>query len=180
MSRIIKLMDVGTVVAATIVILAITLPAKAADTARSMKKVDGYEGYRFGMTVEQALRVKPDVKSSENCGGYSGLTACLEYASNVGTLSDTVTVQFIGTPPTLSQILLTVRSLTGERFNMESCTTVGRELLELLVSKYGDHPFLSSRKATWTSPFGGSVSFTTLCVQDMGVNVISYGPSSPL
>jgi hypothetical protein len=35
--------------------------APSASVAQT-KKVDGYEGYKFGMTLEQALKVRPSAK----------------------------------------------------------------------------------------------------------------------
>ena len=139
-----------------------------------MKKVDGYDDYKFGMTVDQALKVRLAAKRNTPCD-YSGVPVCLEYATTVSVFPATVNVQFQGDTPLLSQILITIRSL--DEPVRRPCHEVGKEVLRLLVDKYGTHPFIKDRAATWTSPEGGSVSLLALCVdENKGVNVISNRP----
>jgi hypothetical protein len=45
-----------------------------------IKKVDGYDGYKFGMTIDQALKVKSAAKQKTPCD-YQGVPVCLEYAT---------------------------------------------------------------------------------------------------
>ena len=140
--------------------------------------MDGYDGYKFGMTIDEALKVKFAAKKKTPCD-YQGVPVCLEYATTVSAFPATVSVQFQfdGNTPLLSQILLTVRSL-DDRY---PCPDVGKEVLKLLVAKYGERPMIKDHEATWTSPDGGFVSLLALCVDDFrGLNVISYRPSSPL
>jgi hypothetical protein len=143
-----------------------------------IRKVDGYDDYKFGMTIDQALKVRPAAKQKTPCD-YVGVPVCLEYATTVSVFSATVNVQFEGDTPLLSQILITISSL--DEPVPRPCREVGKEVLSLLVGKYGKHPFIKDHEATWTSPDGGSVSLLALCVgENKGVNVISYRPSSPL
>jgi hypothetical protein len=143
-----------------------------------IKKVDGYDDYKFGMTVDQALKVRPAAIRKTPCD-YVGVPVCLEYATTVSVFSATVNVQFKGDTPLLSQILITIRSL--DEPVRHPCREVGKEVLSLLVDKYGKRPFIKDHAATWTSPAGGSVSLLALCADESkGVNVISYRPSSPL
>jgi hypothetical protein len=146
-----------------------------------IKKVDGYDGYKFGMTIDEALKVKSAAKKKTPCD-YRGVPVCLEYATTVSAFPARVTVQFQfdGNTPLLSQILLTVRSSLDDPVRYP-CRDVGKEVLKLLVAKYGERPMIKDHEATWTSPDGGSVSLLALCVDDFnGLNVISYRPSSPL
>jgi hypothetical protein len=132
------------------------------------------------MTIDQALKVKSAAKQKTPCD-YQGVPVCLEYSTTVSAFPATVTVQFKsdGNTLLLNQILLTVRSLDEPvRY---PCRDVGKEVLKLLVAKYGERPMIKDHEATWTSPDGGSVSLLALCGDDLkGVNVISYRPSSPL
>jgi len=143
-----------------------------------IKKVDGYDGYKFGMTIDQAKKVKPAAKQTR-CE-YPGVATCLEYETMVSAFPATVVVQFRGDTPLLSQILLTIRSF--DKPVRHSCREVGEEVLKLLAAKYGDSPFIKDHTAAWTSPEGGSVSLLALCVGEAGggINVITYKPSSPL
>jgi hypothetical protein len=142
-----------------------------------MKKVEGYDGYKFGMTIEQAKKVKPAAKQT-HCD-YADVVTCLEYKTTVSAFSATVTVQFKGATPLLSQILITLYSLDDPV--RDSCRVVGKAVLSPLVDKYGNNPLVKDHVATWASPEGGLVSLDALCVDDVhGVNIITYKPSSPL
>lgn len=143
-----------------------------------MKKVDGYDGYKFGMTLDQALQIKPFAKQKTPCG-YKGVPVCLEYATAVSGFPARVDIQFEGSAPLLSRILLTISSF--EESVRHTCAEVGKVVLGLLADKYGKDPVVDDRKTTWTSPDGGSISLLTLCVHDRkGINVIGYEPSGPL
>jgi hypothetical protein len=139
-------------------------------------KIDGYEGYKFGMTLEQALKVRASAKQTQ-CD-FNGVTTCIEYQTTVSAFLAKVTVQFApATPLLLSKILVT---LYGEPID-HGCTEIGKELLKLLASKYGNDPFIKDHVATWASSEGGSVSLTALCISpDTGINIISYQPTGPL
>ena len=143
-----------------------------------IQKVDGYDGYKFGMSIDQAKNIKPAAKQTR-CE-YVSVDACLEYATTISVFPATVSVQFKGATPLLSQILLTIRSFP-EPVVRHPCREVGEEVLKLLAAKYGTNPLVKDRTATWTSPHGGSVSLLALCVGEVGgINVITYAPSSPL
>jgi hypothetical protein len=143
-----------------------------------IERVDGYDGYKFGMTIDQAKQVKPSAKQTR-CE-YVNVTICLEYATKISIFPATVAVQFKGATPLLSRILLTIKSLP-EPVVRHPCREVGKEVLKLLIAKYGDSPLIKDHTATWTSPGGGSVSLLALCVGEAGgINVITYEPTSPL
>lgn len=144
-----------------------------------IEKVDGYDGYKFGMTIDQAKRVKPSAKQTR-CEYASGPMWCLEYATRVSDFPAEVTVQFPGATPLLTQILVTFRSLP-DNVPRYSCREVGKEILKLLIAKYETDALLKGHTVTWTSPHGGSVSLTSLCVGEVeGINVVTYRTSNPL
>jgi hypothetical protein len=148
----------------------------ASDGVVAQTKVDGYDGYKFGMTIDQAKRIKSAAKQTR-CE-YVDVSTCLEYRTMVSVFPATVTVQFKGAAPLLSQIIITIRSLADPS---HSCREVGREVLKLLTAKYGNDPFVKDHEATWASPEGGSVSLLALCIGEVeGINVITYKSSSPL
>jgi hypothetical protein len=146
------------------------------NSAAQTKKVDGFEGYRFGMTLEQALKIRPSAKQTK-CE-YTGVAACLEYGTTVSAFPATVAVQFErANPLLLTQILITIHSMDDPIDH--TCRDVTKELLKLMVPKYGDKPLVEDHKVTWASSEGGSVSLTSLCIgPEKGINVISYMPSS--
>jgi hypothetical protein len=140
--------------------------------AAPVKKIDGYGGYKFGMTVEQALRVNPAARLTD-CDD-SDATACLVYTTAISAFSASVTVQFAGTTARVSKILVTID--TAENAQAHSCLNVGQEILKLLVDTYGASSRVEGCETTWVSPEGGSVSLLSLCVGSRGVNVLGYSP----
>jgi hypothetical protein len=150
-----------------------SVAAPSASVAQT-RKIDGYEGYKFGMTLEQALKVRPSAKQTQ-CE-YQNVTQCIEYETTVSAFPAKVTVQF---HPAVVQILVTFYSMDDPIDR--SCREIGKELLKLMVPKYGSDPFIKDHKATWTSPEGGSVSLTALCTgPEKGINIISYQPTGAL
>jgi hypothetical protein len=153
--------------------------SRAEDLAQSrLRRVEGFEGYKFGMTLDEALAVRPTAKTTQ-CD-YKGIAACIEYQTTLSAFSASVAVQFRKAAPLLlSRILVRIRSF-GEP-NDPRCYEAGREILKLLVAKYGSEPFIKDRTATWASAEGGAVSLLTLCAnEDKGINIITYEPSSAL
>jgi hypothetical protein len=157
--------------------MALSLSAITTIAVAQINKIDGYEGYKFRMTLDQAQKIYPEAKVTK-CE-YVNVDACLEYLTHVGPFPVAVAVQFQGAPPLLSQIILTFRSL--DEAPQFKCHEVAKELLQLLLTKYGEHPFAKDRLITWTSPEGGSVYLNSLCINETkGINIIGYKPSNPL
>lgn len=128
-----------------------------------MKKVDGYDGYKFGMTLDQALQIKPFVKQKTPCG-YKGVPVCLEYATTVSGFPARVDIQFEGSAPLLSRILLTISSF--EVSVRHTCAEVGKVVLGLLADKYGKDPVVDDRKTTWTALDRRGARGVTFIVKD--------------
>ena len=147
-------------------------------TARAqMPKVEGYDGYTFGMTVEQARHVKPAVPY-DACD-FKDVVGCIKYPVTISAFPAVVAVQFKGSPAKVVQIVVQFDSLRQPRAG--KCKVVTAEVGRLLAAKYGPRPIVSRATATWTSPAGGSVSLTALCVDDdIGINAVAYQPSSTL
>jgi hypothetical protein len=168
-------MNAALAIAVCTLVGAVTAPnASVAET----KKVDGYEGYKFGMTLEQALKVRPYARQIQ-CD-YDDATTCIEYESTISGFPATVTVQFRPTNQLLLSKILIAFSSMDEPID-HTCPEVGKALLKLLLPKYGEDPLIKDHQVTWSSPEGGSVSLSVLCIgPEKGLNVISYQPSSAL
>jgi hypothetical protein len=151
--------------------LVFTLPIHQALGAPATT-IDGYGGYKFGMSIEQALRVNPAARLAP-CDDADA-TACLAYATAISNFSALVTVQFTGAAPRVSRILVTIDA--DENGQSRPCPSVGREILGLLVDTYGASSRVEGYETTWVSSEGGSVSLLSLCVGSKGVNVLGYSP----
>jgi hypothetical protein len=140
-------------------------------------KVEGYDGYKFGMTVDQARTVKPIAK--ETPCDFVNVITCLEYETRVAAFPATAIVQFTGTPPLLSAVLLTIRS--SDEPAGPTCHQIGQEVLSLLRARYGAKPLIRNHAAIWASPEGGSVSLLARCDgEDRGSNIVVFKPSGAL
>lgn len=157
-----------------LVSLVFALPFAA---AAQVDRIDGYDGFAFGMTIEQATAIRPGSKV-EPCG-FAGVVGCIEFKTNVSAFPATVDVQFSGDPPVVTQIVLIVESLADSANS--PCTAVTNELGRLLAAKYGNKFLIVRNTATWASAHGGAVSLTALCVnKTKGANVIAFKPSTQL
>lgn len=140
-------------------------------------KIDGYDGYRFGMTVEEAAKVKagPSYASCE----FTDMVGCIQYPVTVSAFPALVSVQFKGATPRVVQIIISFDSLKEP--DKYPCEAVAKEVFRLMAAKYGRPPLFKKGIATWASPNGGAVEFSTLCLNETtGMNVIIYRPSAPL
>ena len=155
----------------------VCLLLSAGPASAQIAAINGYDGYRFGMSVEQAARVRPQAPYTR-CQ-FQNVVGCVEYETNVANYKAKVIIQFKGNPVSLGQIVVQFGQI--EDPIEYPCRQAGKVILGLLIDKYGAHPRTQSHKATWTSPYGGQVSFTDLCVDDQrGLSIVAYSPSNPL
>jgi hypothetical protein len=140
-------------------------------------QVDGYQGYKFGMTLEQARLVNPAAVYTK-CT-YVGVDACLEYPTTISAFPAKVVAQFKGVPLVLTQVVISFDALHEPvRF---PCNMVATELTKLLAAKYGRQPFTDQfDNITWAFADGSSVELSALCLGNKGLNTIAYRPSNPL
>ena len=158
-------------------LMVVGLVVSSLPAAAQMAKVEGYDGYLFGMTVDQAMRVKAGVKYAP-CD-FKDVVGCIEYDAMVSAFPTRVVVQFKGASPRLAQVVLQFDSLREPI--QHPCKVVTAELVRLLVARYGGEPLIVQGVATWTSPEGGSVSFSQLCIDEKrGFNSVLYRPSAAL
>jgi hypothetical protein len=158
-------------------LIAVGLVISSLPAAAQVSKIEGYDGYLFGMTVEQALRVKAGTNYAP-CE-FKDVVGCIEYDAMVSAFPTRVAVQFKGASPRLVQVVLKFDSLREPI--RHPCKVITAELVRLLVARYGGEPLVVQGDATWTSAQGGSVSLTQLCIDDKrGINAVVYRPSAAL
>ena len=158
-------------------VFCLVLPLACETALAQPGKVEGYDGYKFGITVDQAIAVKPIAKQTP-CDFVNVIT-CLEYETTVAAFPATAIIQFTGAPPLLSAVLLTIRS--SDEPAGHTCHEIGQEVLSLLLARYGAKPLIRNHAATWASPEGGSVSLLARCDgEDRGTNIVIFKPSGAL
>lgn len=111
--------------------------------AAQVDKIDGYEGFAFGMTMEQAVAIRPGSKV-EPCG----VVGCIEYTTNVSGFPATVDVQFGGDPPLVTKVVLVIESMNVADAANRPCTAITSELGRQLATKYGKTFLIKRNTAT--------------------------------
>lgn len=159
-----------------VILCAVALITPLAALAQ-VPKIDGYDGYRFGMTIEEAAKVKGGSRYA-SCD-FKDMVGCIQYPVTVSAFPALVSVQFKGATPRVVQIVISFDSLKEP--DKYPCEAVAKEVFRLMVAKYGSPPIFKKGIATWASPNGGAVDFSTLCLNETtGMNVVIFRPSAPL
>jgi len=158
-----------------LVLCAMFLGFSAGTAEAQIAAIEGYDGYKFGMTVEQAARVKPSTPYT-SCG-FHDVVGCMEYEKSVSDYKGRVVVQFKGNPARVDQIIVQFGQF--EEPVEYPCRRAGEAILDLLLVKYGTPPRVEGNAAIWISPYGGQVSLINLCIVS-GLAVLSYRGSDPL
>jgi len=141
-------------------------------------EIDGYGGYKFGMTLKEADAVRDD-DAVVSCD-YVGVKTCIEREGNFFGEKGVVTVQFDLKTNRVRQILITFRRLDGEK-GQKACRKVLETIATPLIDTYGK-PRISedNSEIAWYARRGGRVQLTKLCItEDTGAVIVSYAPSEP-
>lgn len=140
-------------------------------------KIDGFAGYRFGMTINDAKAVRADAELTD-CE-FRGVWRCLEFPNEFYGEQARVVVQLDSKTRLVDQIVVQFDRLNTEA--PEACSLVIQNVVPQLEAKYGKPSLVKSRQATWYFPQGGKVSFHNLCIdKDNGTVAVSYSAASPL
>jgi hypothetical protein len=100
---------------------------------QSIDKLDGYGGYKFGMTLEQAFAVRRDVKITQ-CE-YENVYRCIERQGNFFGHAGTIVVQISGRTKRVNKIVLTFDRI-DEKFGQGKCKAVLDDILPQLFKVY--------------------------------------------
>ena len=165
------------IVIALVVAVLETCTAATADA--QLARLEGYDGYTFGMTVEQALKVHPGT-SVVPCD-YPGTVGCLKREITVAQLPGQTVVLFAGQEPRVTNIHAEFNFLPKP--GPVPCKTATKTLLLFLVEQYGPMWSVISSdmtryafSSTWRFPERGVLSLQTMCVGELGGNMIVFDP----
>lgn len=149
--------------------------------AQRTKRVDGYDGYRFGMNFEEASKVRPDAKKT-SCP-YKGVVFCLDYETAIGGISGIAHIQFEGDVPRIGQIVVETGSIKEPP--TVPCEDAAVILAKALTAQFGFRPYFDSPNNPWSSVVwnfedGGVVRMEPLCLKSgKGLTVVVFngGPA---
>ena len=159
-------------------LIASTLVFGTAGAAGQASRIDGYDGYRFGMSLDEARRVNPQALFNPKC---SAGRQCLSYETKISAFDALVIVRLTGKPARVEDVLVTIESFTN-RPVFYPCKTVLAELVRLLKARYGSNPVRigAMDSLTWAAPNGGTAELTSICLGQEGSNDVIYRPSNPM
>ena len=153
--------------------LVLVLPADAAED-----RIDGFAGYRFGMTLAAARSVRTDFELTD-CE-YLSVWKCIEFREVFYGEDAEVAVQFDSKSRLLDQIVVSFDRLKSATKN--ACSQVVKKVVPQLEARYGGNPtVMKPGEAIWYLARGGKVAFSNFCIDDdSGMVIVSYGPASSL
>lgn len=154
-----------------ILVLINSAPNVVAESGR-MDRIDGYGGYKFGMTLNEADAVRADDVVNKNCEFTRRIEACIERKTNLFGEEVIITAQVSSKTHTVEQIIISFLRL--ELVAPGACKNVMSSISGPLLETFGRKFKENGRDITWHLPRGGTVAFTNLCIDnDKGVVVIS-------
>ncbi len=152
-------------------IVLLSLLLSSVFTGAGPETIEGHAGFKFGMTLEEADRVRTDdtitdceYEDSESSNDYQ----CLEYTDRFLGEPSRVLVQFNEETHLVDRIIVIVDA-TGD------CTDTADRLQETLAENYGPSQAKNARNSIWLDKAGGSVKLTHMCVHEkMGMVIVTY------
>jgi hypothetical protein len=157
-----------------ILVLIYNAPNVVAESGR-IDRIDGYGGYKFGMTLKEADAVRADDVVNKDCE-FNGIEACIERKTHLFGEEAIITAQVSSETHTLEHIIISFKRL--ELVAPGACKNVISSISGPLLETFGRKFKEKGRDITWHLPRGGTIELTNLCLnEDKGVDVISYKPS---
>ena len=144
-----------------------------------IEKIDGYGGYKFGMTLEEADAVRPDDVRQSECK-YPGVSlVCLKRQTTLYGEEAEIVVIFSQQGQRVERVQINFFRMTEN--STGACRSVLKAIAEPLLKTFGTKYLRESEdnlKITWHLPKGGKVVLRKLCVDaDFGVVTVTYSPS---
>ncbi len=137
--------------------------------------IQGYAGFQFGMTLEEADRVRPDDKITD-CEYEDDTTSsdskCLEYTDRYQGVPSRFLVQFNEKTQLVDRIIVIVDA-------MGDCADTVELVHENLAEDYGPSQAGNTRNRIWLDKAGGSVKLSHMCVREtMGMVIVTYNENA--
>lgn len=155
-------------------------PLDAIAESKVTDKVDGYRGYRFGMTLEQADAVRPDDVVNMPCK-FEKSEACLHRTTKLFGEQADIDVLISSETHTVDRINITFSRPASDKPEPGVCqrlmSNISKPLLETFGTNYRKIEETFFRQFTWHFPRGGQVEWYRFGTADTCHVVVSYAPS---
>jgi hypothetical protein len=146
---------------------------------QEVSKLDGYGGYKFGMTFQEALAVRRDVRIT-NCE-YAGVEKCLERDATIFGEKANIIVQINKAAKRVNQIVIKFDRIDvppGSQSCIKTLESIRRQIIKIY------NPAEAKRdgvQTIWYFPRGGRVVLNNICMtEDRGMIVVTYAETEGL
>lgn len=151
-------------------LLAVQTYAQTSTRVDPLPRIDGYGPYKFGMSIEQAKKARPDAKKTD-CD-YVGAAYCLTLSTQLFGQDAIINALFNANTKRLSQINITFDRMKGKE---KGCKKLVEEIAVHMIQRWGTFTREDGWAIHWESPYGGTVTFLRVCLDDdSGIVVVSY------
>lgn len=135
-------------------------------------KLEGFGGYKFGMTLEEADAVRKDDVINRACE-FHETEVCIERRTVFFGEEAIITAQISSRTHRLDQVIITFNRIKSTIAG--ACKKVLHNIAGPLLKTYGTGAKEENNNFVWHLPQGGEVTLTRLCItEDSGVVVVSY------
>ena len=135
-------------------------------------RLEGYGGYKFGMTLEEADAVREDDVINRDCE-FEETEACIERRTVLFGEEAVVIAKISSGTHKLNQVLVQFDRMGSTVAG--ACKKVLLRIADLLIKTYGNGAKEEKANVVWYLPRGGEVQLTPLCItDDSGMIVVSY------
>jgi len=140
-----------------------------------MDRVDGYGGYKFGMTLEEADAVRADDMVNKGCD-FRAIEACIERKTQLFGEEAIIIALVSSESHTVNQVNISFNRLSSVAGG--ACKKVLSSIGGALIETFGTNTKENGADITWHLPRGGKVTLTRLCInEDKGMVIVSYSPT---
>ena len=135
---------------------------------QTVNKIDGFGGFKFGMTLDEAIQVRDDDIVNDN-PTYFAAYKTIERATSIYGYDAVIVAQINDKSKLLDRVVVEFRRWEG------GCEEVAGVIIEKLLDIYGGEYVKSENsKGTWTFPSGGTITMFNICYGDSGQVSVAY------
>ncbi len=150
-------------------------PPDAVAESKVIDRIDGYGGYKFGMTLSQADAVRTDDVVQKPCS-YPEMEACINRETELFGEKASVSVLISSETHTVKRVHIIFATLSSD--GPGSCNRVLSSISLPLVQVFGVNFKKDDRSVIWHFPLGGRVIVAHTCFPSgEGIVVVSYEQS---
>lgn len=141
---------------------------------KKSNKIEGYGGFKFGMTLEEGILVRNDDHVNDN-PAYWAAYKTIERETSIYGYDALIVAQINSQSRRLDRVVIEFKKWDG------GCEQLVEDIVDNLFNFYGEE-FVKGEdaKGTWTFPDGGIITLYNICYGDIGQVNVAYSSSEKL